>query len=86
MEKILMIIIATAVFVMAGLSVLFISSGAITDTIDFQDDANMQECRTICNQLEEGKTGYTAECAEIYTCENVNENDIIATEGVIPTG
>ena len=63
MEQILWIIIAAAVIVFAGGSILFISMGSIDSVIEFSDDAEDAECQTQANLWEPGDS-INQECVD----------------------
>ena len=72
MDKILYLIMASAVFVMAAGSVLFISSGEILSVGAFSQTAQDTECRSQASGWEPGDPSVDPECVE-YVDEEYRE-------------
>lgn len=73
MDKILYLIMASAVFVMAAGSVLFISSGEILSVGYFEQTAQDTECRSQASGWEPGDPSPDPECVEYVDEEHREE-------------
>lgn len=73
MDKILYLIMASAVFVMAAGSVLFIFSGEITAVGTFEQTAQDTECRSQASGWEPGDPSLDPECVEYVDEEHREE-------------
>lgn len=86
MDKIIYLILAASIFIFAAITMITLSSDAITDVFSFRESASSSSCELQCSRIKSGDSpadSYTASCYQKHECDAADENAIILqNEGI----